>query len=117
MGFRSNGCLAIDRDAWTVVKGLIALGDRKMPELIEKSCDIREAANGTFIDFSYLKMYESYPDVQEFYAFMDWMDEFESNGITEYPPYHYIEVDEDNGITSRGDNYELIYTTNVIEEY
>jgi hypothetical protein len=63
-------------------------------------------------EYSGWKMYESYPDVKEFYGWLDTLD-----GIEEGDEYAYVELGEEmEDITHRG-SHELIYVARSIEAY
>lgn len=70
---------------------------------------IDEDANRVIVEYASLKMYDSYPNVAAFYAFLKYLDEVESGD------YSYIELGKDiTDITKRGNGSDL-YVSRSIE--
>lgn len=69
---------------------------------------IDEDANRVIVGYASLKMYDSYPNVAAFYAFLKYLDEVESGD------YSYIEIGEEaNDITERGNGGDLYVSHNI----
>jgi hypothetical protein len=108
MGYRSDGQLVISKK----VLFIATLNNTSQPALLgemDKNEFGKDHLSFTYVDW---KMYESYPDVKEFYAWLDKLDD-----IGEGYEYAYVELGEElEDITHRG-SHELIYVSRSIEAY
>jgi len=121
MGYRSDGVLTIHKKVWTYLKGQDALGVRKLPELLSTGCDIREEDEIVIIEYACLKIYDTYPDVQEFYKLLDYLDELQAEdmGIIKDSEevYQYIRIGEEfDDVEQQGDRCDFWVSRN-LERY
>ena len=94
MGYYSEGVLGVTKSVITRCK----LMDNNLPSFVTEG-HMTEHGCGHYVFYSYdsRKMYESYPEVQEFYSWFDWMDD-----NCEGDSYGYLEVGEDGESSERG---------------
>ena len=108
MGYRSEGMLVISKKELENKKAT----DSGLPAALD---DMSQGEfNNEYMSyvFSGWKMYETYPDVVEFYA---WLDELDCHADDE--AYAYIELGEEiDDVTERGTT-ELINVVRTIETY
>jgi hypothetical protein len=106
MGYRSRGILAMSTALVTRSKLLQENWPRFLTKDYIEDIDIREEGGFTYYGFSEIKMYETYPDINEFYKFLDWLDEMTANygeeGHYDGSSYVYVEIGEDDIVTNRG---------------
>jgi len=110
MGYRSSWYLAIEGDTAKKIKQKIILG-----ETLESVSSLLAFAENEleeeiiYFEAHDIKMYESYPDVAAFYAWLNTLDAEE---------YKYYELGEEEGdISHRGFAYELLRITTDVERY
>ena len=98
MGYRSNGVLGLKKEVYVKYALLMDDGIPKLLEDMEK-----EGMSGrVYYYFEDWKMYSSYPDVKEFYDWLDLLDEEEDVEV-----YGYMEIGEEGEVTERGEPYEF----------
>lgn len=102
MGYRSSWYLAIEGD--TASKVIKNIKEKSLPENLLEFLDCAEndnSAESIYFEMHDTKMYESYPDIEEFYSFLDSLEDED---------FKYYEIGEEEGdISDKGENCDLLY--------
>lgn len=122
MGYRSDGVLTMHKNVWLHLKEQDDSGVRDLPELITKDCDIYEDDDEVvIIEYNSLKMYDSYPEVEEFNDLLDYLDAFdfhEARILEDHQEvYQYICMGEEfEDVEQRGDRCDF-FVSRSFERY
>ena len=107
MGYRSDGKLAIKKTDLVKAELLLSI---PTPSLLGE-CELEESDGIYFYSYVALKMYDSYPEVEEF---QNWLNTLKDKEI----PYEYIRLGESyDDVEKQGDVLDYMYVHRSIERF